>query len=283
MGRVEYPPEQVPCGKCAGCRRQRAIDWTTRMVHESQLHDTTSAVTLTYSDEALPAGGALKPSDFTTFLKRLRWERSYTIPALDIRGRKYRKRIYRPFRYFMCGEYGEKNHRPHYHAILFGVDFPDREPWMHTGKSKQYRSDSLSRIWPHGWALIGEANPAAIRYVAGYLNKKLNGQEPVSADTGLILEPYQRMSRRPAIAKRWLEQHWREVYDNDSVIIDGRELRPPAAYDRWLRDNHPLVYSRVRSERFTFRESRPKESAKRFRQRCEAIQLKQAPYEERPL
>ena len=47
----------------------------------------------------------LKKSDFQKFIKRLR--KDYDI------------------KYFACGEYGDKTLRPHFHAILFGVNFSD--------------------------------------------------------------------------------------------------------------------------------------------------------------
>jgi len=265
MDQVEWPPEAVPCGKCAGCRRDRARQWSIRMIHEAQLHERLSAVTLTYNDEHLPPGGGLRHRDFVNFLKRLR------------------KAGYR-FRYYMCGEYGDENLRPHYHAILYGLDFPDRTLWVHTGKSKQFRSETLSHYWPHGWSLLGEVNPAAIRYVAGYLNKKLGDTDsPVSQATGELLQPYQHMSRRPAIAKRWIERHHEEVYATDTVVIDGREMRPPAYYDRWLKDNQPERWREIREKRYHEFAAKPKPSAKRYRQMCEAIQLLQAPFENRPL
>lgn len=265
MDTVEWPPEAVPCGKCQGCRRERARQWTIRLVHESQLHERLSEVTLTYNDDHLPPGRSLRPKDVTLFFKSLR-------------------NAGHQFRYFMCGEYGDATLRPHYHVLLYGIDWPDRTYWMRSASGTiQYRSDELQSHWPHGFALTGDLTPGASRYVAGYVTKKLNDNEvPVNQDSGELLHPYQRMSRRPAIAKRWIEQHWRETYNTDSVLVEGREMRPPAFYDRWLKDNQSEFWREIRKARHTQLLSRPKESAKRYRQRCEAINLKQAPYEKRP-
>lgn len=76
-------------------------------MHESQSHDFSCFVTLTYDDEHMPYGGDLHYRHFQLFLKKLR------------------KRLGRPVRYFMCGEYGDRLGRPHYHAILIGVEVAD--------------------------------------------------------------------------------------------------------------------------------------------------------------
>ena len=49
----------LPCGRCVGCRLERARQWGLRCVHESKLWPQSVFVTLTYSDEFLPAGRTL--------------------------------------------------------------------------------------------------------------------------------------------------------------------------------------------------------------------------------
>ena len=77
-----------------------------RCLHEASLYDNNCFITLTFNDEyVMPS---LDKSIFQKFMKRLR----RMFPDARIR-------------YFMCGEYGDKLSRPHYHACLFGFDFPD--------------------------------------------------------------------------------------------------------------------------------------------------------------
>ena len=110
VGRIE-----LPCGQCIGCRMRRASDWELRCMHEASLHKENCFITLTYGRGNLPPNSSLEHRDFQLFMKRLR----------KLRGR---------CRFYMCGEYGPLNQRPHYHACLFGVDFrSDRVPQGKSG------------------------------------------------------------------------------------------------------------------------------------------------------
>lgn len=100
----------VPCGRCVNCRIAHSREWATRIIHEASMYDDTGFVTLTYDDEHLPEDGGLRKKDFQDFLKLLRYHLG------DVK-----------IKYYMCGEYGEKNHRPHYHAIMFGVGYNHRK------------------------------------------------------------------------------------------------------------------------------------------------------------
>ena len=65
-------PLTVSCGSCIGCRLERSRQWAVRIMHEAQMHDSNSFLTLTYNDEHLPANGSLKLSDFQQFCRNLR-------------------------------------------------------------------------------------------------------------------------------------------------------------------------------------------------------------------
>lgn len=63
---------QIPCGRCMGCRLERSRQWATRCMHEAQLHDRNSFITLTFNDEKINNNYSLIKSDFQNFIKRLR-------------------------------------------------------------------------------------------------------------------------------------------------------------------------------------------------------------------
>lgn len=216
-------PMEVPCGQCVGCRLERSRMWAVRCVHEAQMHASNSFVTLTYREP--PEGGSLVHKHFQDFMKRLRkWMGA--------------KRV----SYFMCGEYGTQLERPHYHALLFGCDFPDKSPWKKTGRGEQlFTSATLERLWGHGFVSIGAVSFESAAYTARYVMKKITGDladdhyRRVDAQTGEVfnLAPeYVAMSCRPAVGRRWIERFGLDVYPDDFVVVRGRKMKPPRYYDK---------------------------------------------------
>lgn len=172
------PHLQVPCGRCVGCRLERSRQWAIRCVHEASLHEKNCFITLTYNDENLPADQSLHYEPFQLFMKRLR--------------KKYGSGI----RFYMCGEYGEKLARPHFHACLFGHDFDDKKVWKKTDAgSVLYRSAELEKLWPFGYSSVGDVSFESAAYVARYIMKKITGEAAESHYK--FFRPYNRGDIRP--------------------------------------------------------------------------------------
>ncbi|AXL14683.1 replication initiator protein [Microviridae sp.] len=233
-------PVTVSCGQCIGCRLERSRQWALRCYHESTLHAENCFVTLTYDNENLPSDGSLNKKHFQDFMKRLRASTPLKI------------------RYFHCGEYGEVNRRPHYHACLFGYDFPDKQLFKKSGDYYLYTSPLLSKLWPQGFSTIGELTFDTAAYTARYVLKKVTGKNAddhytvVDPETGEIheLQPeYTTMSLKPGIGQGWFEKFNSEVYPSDSVVINGKECNPPRYYDKLLAESRPYTADYVRSDR----------------------------------
>jgi hypothetical protein len=164
---------EISCGQCIGCRLTRSRHWATRIVHEAQCHDENVFITLTYNPENLPPDCGLRKKDFQDFMKRLR----KAFPNNKIR-------------YYHCGEYGDNTNRPHYHAILHGINFSD---WCYLFDSPSgqpiYTSTTLEKIWSKGFVTIGEVTFESAAYVARYVVKKITGkgQDKIDERSGLIL------------------------------------------------------------------------------------------------
>lgn len=229
----------LPCGNCIGCRVARARAWSLRCVHEASLHKHNCFVTLTYSEKNLPPGGSLRYRDFQLFMKRLR--------------KASKTRI----RFFVCGEYGEQLSRPHYHACLFGYDFPDKKPVSYLSSGGGWRSATLERLWPHGFTHLGELNKQSAGYAARYVLKKVTGKHAgdyytrVDSD-GVVhsLSPeFARMSLRPGIASAWFDRFKDDVYTFDYVISEGSQFPVPKFYDRLLDRVSPERLAEIKEAR----------------------------------
>ena len=191
------------------------------------MHDENCFITLTYRNECLPGDLSIHKEELQKFFKRLR------------------KNTGKKIRYFACGEYGEKTSRPHYHAIIFGYDFPDK--YLHTMTKRGdalYRSPILEEAWKLGHSTIGDVTFESAAYVARYVMKKRKGDkedikkhyEMLDPETGEIhsVEPeFCLMSRRPGLGKTWLEKY-RTDTTKDFITIRGVKQNLPKYYDSLL-------------------------------------------------
>jgi len=249
-------PAQIRCGQCIGCRLYRSREWAVRMMHEVQsLREAGSMfLTLTYEDGSVPSDGSLDRGEFPRFAKRLR------------------KRV-GAFRYFHCGEYGEDNNRPHYHAAVFGYRDPDLYRWSASGSGFDLlRSPVVEAAWQLGHVVVGEMDFASAQYVAGYVTKKLqvskmsserdyrrwaNRYRRVDSSTGEIVEvepEFATASNRPGLGARWLRRFHKEVYPADEVVMEGQAMPPPRYYDKLYESWFPDRFAAVKRKRLDDRD-----------------------------
>jgi hypothetical protein len=132
----------VPCGKCVECKKRKIASWIFRLLQEDKASKTSHFVTLTYDTDNVPLTNSGLPTldirDVQLFMKRLR------------------KRQKPKIRYYCCGEYGDKNMRPHYHLIMFDVmDFED-----------------IHKSWDKGISHIGSVSGASAGYTVKYMSKE---------------------------------------------------------------------------------------------------------------
>jgi len=242
-------PATIACGQCIGCRLERSRQWAMRCVHEAQLHDRNVFITLTYNDLHLPRDNSLNLDHFQRFMKRLRFHFSGRI-----------------IRFFHCGEYGEKYGRPHYHAIIFNLDFEDKKLWSISNGQKLYTSPTLDKLWsdpdsgqPLGFATIGEVTFESAAYVARYVMKKVTGPmaenhySRLDENTGecyQIKPEYTTMSRRPGIGKGWYDKYKTDVYPSDFVVMRGdKKFKPPRFYDGLYEREYPSDMDKLKAKR----------------------------------
>lgn len=228
---------ELPCGQCVGCRMRRASDWALRVMHEASLWEDSCFVTLTYARDFMPAGESLDHRDFQLFMKRVR--------------KKFGRKT---VRFYMCGEYGPLNQRPHYHACLFNVAF--REDRVPAGKSASgavfYDSKELSDLWKFGRCSVQDLTPETASYCARYIMKKVLGQD-ADKHYGSRRPDYAAMSLKPGIGAGWYSKYaGSDVFPQDYVVEDGIKRPVPKYYDKLLKRSKLQVRDDIefaRSER----------------------------------
>ena len=85
-------------------------------------------------------------------------------------------------------------------------------------------------------------------YVARYIMKKITGVKADDYYCGLTPE-YTTMSLKPSIGATWFQKYKSDVYPSDEVIVRGRAMRPPRAYDKKLEFTDPTLYAKLKRVR----------------------------------
>lgn len=167
--------------------------WTLRLLFEFMSHNQSCFVTLTYNNDNLPYNIYGEPQlcklDVQLFMKRLR--KMFTGTEI---------------RYYCVGEYGERTKRPHYHLIIFGIDF------NLLGLDNHFSSSILCKLWSYGNNMVGTTTVNSIQYVAGYVLKKF-----VNKKMDTITPEFTLMSRRPGIGFYAYESYI-NLYNNNSAF-----------------------------------------------------------------
>lgn len=239
-------PMSVPCGQCLGCRLKKSRTWALRCMHEAQSNQQNSFITLTYSPENLPKNNTLIKSDFQKFMKRLR------------------KKTKQKIKYYHCGEYGETNLRPHYHAILFNKKFED-EKWIPGIPQNLKVSKELETTWDNGFSTIGSVTFNSAAYVSRYILKKQNGQYAQRKDPTTGIRPYERIdidgvlqeeqvlpeytTMSNGIGKEWFLKYGKQAYYNDFTTLDGKKHPLPQYYDNLMYEIQPAYMAAIKEIR----------------------------------
>ena len=233
---------QFNCGKCHACRVNTTSQWTVRCLYELDRWKKVGAsfITLTYDNEHLPKDLGLHPEDLSKFFKRLR-----------INLNRFYQKDY-PILYRACGEYGDKEQkyitftdgkpngkplgRPHYHAIVYGLDD---------------MNDNHRNILINSWTLCDsymfDKNrkdsgmlPVCredIAYVCGYVQKKLNGN--LGKETyGNREPPFSRSSR--GLGLDFAQENLR-FFKRGFVTLNGQKVAIP----RYFRERLGLKQSEL--------------------------------------
>lgn len=231
----------TPCGQCGECRLSRARSWATRCVHEATQWKESCFITLTY--KTAPENNSLDPIDTRNFIRR------------------FREQFKKPFKYFLVGEYGDENNRPHYHALIFGTDFGYSK--YHSPKNKDALNNiyelhnttalsnpELDSIWGLGHTSVGELTFDSAAYCAQYSMKKVNG--PKAKDHYGLRHPEFMRTSQNAIGKQYALRYADEIIHNNKVISNGNDQPIPTYYlKQYEKQNLDLTNLKQQREEFS--------------------------------
>lgn len=242
----------IPCGRCVGCRLDYSRAWADRMMLELEHTGKAVFVTLTYNNENVPICENADTGEFTWFSLYKR--------DLQLFFKRLRKHFDKDIRYYASGEYGENTHRPHYHAIIFGLGLEDFDLKLHCMnelKQPVYESKLLERIWSNGYVTICEVSWQTCAYVARYVMKKVYaGDQAIIENLGIEKE-FAVMSRRPGIGAYYMQDH-PELFDVSQIFVKGKPdgIRIPKYFLKKLAIENKEKYDKIMSERRKFNDDR---------------------------
>lgn len=196
----------VPCGKCPACLALAQSQWSFRIEREALYGNYASVlfVTFTYDNEHLPSDFGLHKSEMQKYFHDLRQniDRTYGID----------KDFPYHLRYYVCGEYGSRRGRPHFHCILYLKRSID---WK-----------LIQSSWSKGIVDIREFTPARAGYVAKYSVKQLE------LDYEGRPRPFHMQSR--GLGKCWLDSCSITIeglnYNGYFANLSGRKVKLPRYY-----------------------------------------------------
>ena len=193
------------CGCCPECLAKRARQWSLRAAMEAKV-SFSCMVTLTYDQYVRNSKGEIVGEKLV-----LRHVAKRDVQLFVKRLRKHFKN--NTIKYLITAEYGKRTGRPHYHALLFGVDFSDRVFCKLSKRgNKIYRSQTLEKIWKNGICTVDAVNVSAkvARYCTKYCAK--DGR---SSDTFML---FSRGIGESELLRR---------FNGRSYWLDGREYPIP--------------------------------------------------------
>lgn len=215
----------LPCGKCYECKARRVSNWSYRLLRECDVSTSAYFVTLTYNVDSVSLTQkkwmTLVKADVQKFMKRLRKQS---------KGAK-------PLKYYLCGEYGGKFYRPHYHIILFNATLKSLAGEFTKAIERGIIAlDGKTPIkcpsWKHGTITLGQVTEASVGYTLKYISKPK--RIPLHKNDDRLPE-FSLMSK--GLGKHYIAEmrkwHWSDLKDRMYVSLPGGKK---ASMPRYYRD-----------------------------------------------
>lgn len=224
----------VPCNHCMNCRITKQSQYeflaTKELLYQYSLGRGASFVTLTYSDDNVPLNSkgflTLDKTHLTLFNKRCRRDLEYYHIPLN-------------YKFFACGEYGDKFQRPHMHIVFLGLD-------------DVICKKIVFRNWKYGLSDVGPLSNGGLRYVLKYCSKSdVNASSSILYKSNDVELPFIRKS--VAMGRYWLDCHLNDIVHDKFLFLNNGFLSPyPKYVCRYVSDKTGVDYRPFLSEFYNF-------------------------------
>ena len=215
-----------------------------KLINEKRYHKKACFITLTFDNKILgdkkskavkkygaKAGFVLKTDYsmeyFKKFIKRLR--------------KKFSDKF---ISYFHVAEYGEKTHRPHHHAIIYGINFDEdrKEGALSKTGHTQYISKTLNDLWAAGACTIQDCNSNNIIYIAQYSLKKFKQNEDKEFRAKMTF------SNRVKMNVKFIRKYPEKILDGYLTDDEGKMYKIPQSYKDTLKNSENTYHRKLYEE-----------------------------------
>lgn len=199
-----------PCGYCIDCLKDYQNMWKIRLSEEFAVTCKGVFFTLTYDPVTAPpaidyeTGEIIETDEYTSRIET-NDPVAHSLRQKDVvdwfkRSREaYARSLgYRPkIKYFICGEYGPRTLRPHYHGVIFGIDYPAFQMFFQNDWQTRFGFVDSSRI-----KYDNNKSPQRVaNYVSKYCSKGQFENPRVVENPGCFEKPRRIMSKGLGKAK----------------------------------------------------------------------------------
>lgn len=205
----------TPCGGCIGCRMDNQRLWTERTKSEA-IKGRNAFLTLTYDQEHLHyKEGATQPSLDKKGLQKWLDNTKHKI-RLRFKKKMMPQGSRKDWKYYIIGEYGGTFQRPHYHAIILGLDWHDCQKFF-------------KENWKNGMIKSLPLETGSIRYVLDYSMKNINGKMAMEMyDKKNIERPFRLASK--GYGTDFIRSRAEEINKTGYITSGTRKIIVPSYY-----------------------------------------------------
>ena len=276
---IEAPFRRFPCRKCIPCLLARQKAWVSRLTEELQNHDENYFVTLTYDEVHVPIDEYGEMCFNRQHLIKLnrdirkRYQQGYLENPVKSFLYGSPEKLELPkgvrYKYYITSEYGPGGtHRPHYHAVWYGLQ-----------GGLDIVELLFRTLWPYGFVSVFPAKDGAAGYISKYLvtdgigkqsyQSLDNGMRPFALmSKGLGLSYADRMgdfhradSRRMYVQKHGVKSRMdrylkHKIFSEDVLeeVAEKYKNQQDALHVKYayFQSDHPALYRQLMAERNAF-------------------------------